>query len=203
MRKLNVPRFIWITSLFLLLIIILICVMVYKIKYQYAFSKELYFYECDGTLCVMEVKSDDKLMYSKYDCGEDECPFYKRDIDENYVLLTKDEETILYHYRDGKVISNDYDDYLFINQNYIIVTKSGYQGVIDLKGSEVVPLEYSKIGYYTNNYLSGYNLEYIVAQKNDKYGIISFKTGDVLEKFETEESDLDTLLDKLKEESIQ
>lgn len=199
MKKKNWARIIWVFALFVLLIVILVMVMNYKIYYQYALKNKLYFYECNDTVCVMEVESDEYLMYSKYDCGDDVCPVYKKNIDDNYLLLTKNDKAILYDYRKGKVISQDYEDYFFINQNYIIVTLSGKQGVINLKNKVTIPLKYNKVGYFQNDYLSGYNLEYIIVQNNDKYGIISYKDGTILEKVEFDEKDIDSLLDKLKE----
>lgn len=200
MKKVNWARIIWVSSIFMLLIVILIMIMVYKIKFQYAYKNKLYFYECESNLCVTEVKNDDKLMYSKYDCGKKNCPIYKKNIDDNYVLLSEDANTILYNYRTGKVISKNYDNYFFINNNYIIVEKDGYHGVIGIKNNLVVPLEYEKIGYFRDDYLSGYNLNYIVAKKNERYGIISFKDGSVINDFNTSEEEVAILIDKIQNE---
>lgn len=201
MKKINWSRFLLVSSIFLFLIIVLLMVMDYKINYQYLLDKKLYFYECDSTLCVLEVKSDKYLLYSTYDCGEEDCPIYKQNLEEDYVLLTKGEKTILYNYRTGKVISQNYEDYLFFQSNYIIVTLNGLQGVIDLNNQVLVPLQYQQIGYYVNNYLSGYNLQSIVVKKDEKYGIVSYKTGEVIEKIEIEEENINILLEKLKKEN--
>ena len=201
MKKVGWSRFFLVGSIFLFLIVVLLMVMDYKINYQYLLDKKLYFYECDSNLCVLEVKSDNYLLYSEYDCGDENCPIYKQNLEEDYVLLTKDEKTILYNYRTGKVISQDYEEYLFFQSNYIIVTLNGFQGVIDLNNQLLVPLQYHQIGYYANEYLSGYNLQNIIVKKDDKYGIISYKTGEVIEKIEVTGENINILLEKLKEEN--
>ena len=66
MKKHNFGRILWVTSLFLLLIEILLMVMDYKINYQYLTKNELYFYECEGNLCVSEAQEKKNLIYSKY-----------------------------------------------------------------------------------------------------------------------------------------
>ena len=58
MKKQKMGRILWVSSLFLLLITILFMVMDYKINYQYLEEKNLYFYECDGTLCVSNTKEE-------------------------------------------------------------------------------------------------------------------------------------------------
>lgn len=200
MKKINLARIIWVTSLFLLLIVILLMVMDYKIHYQYLTNHKLYFYECDGSLCVQEVKDNDKLMFSYYDCGYEECPVYVKNIEDSYALLNQGETAILYDYRKGKTISQEYETYQFINQNYIIVTLHNYKGVINLKNEIMLNLEYEELGIQTNDYLTGYNLSYMIAKKNGKYGIISFKDGSVLEDFKYEEAEINNLLEILKEE---
>ena len=91
MKKLNIPRIIWISSIFIILIIILYLVMTYKINYEYLSYDYLYFYECEENLCVSETKENNKLIFSKYDCGYETCPEYIKQInDTDYVILLKD-----------------------------------------------------------------------------------------------------------------
>ncbi|MBR3161553.1 MAG: hypothetical protein IKF19_02330, partial [Bacilli bacterium] len=54
---------------------------------------------------------------------------------------------------------------------------------------------YDKIGYYENKVLVGYNASSIIAKKGDKYGIISYKDGKVVEKFSYDEDEIMKLLD--------
>ena len=113
MKKINIPKIVWILSVFLILIIILIAVMDYKIHYEYKIKNKLQFYECDGNLCVTEVEDEEKLLYSKYECGYEECPVFKSQIDDNYVILENGDNSILFNFRKNKVISVEYDDYKF------------------------------------------------------------------------------------------
>ena len=171
MKKINIPKIVWILSVFLILIIILIAVMDYKIHYEYKIKNKLYFYECDGNLCVTEVEDEEKLLYSKYECGYEECPIFRSKIDDNYVVLEYGDNSILFNYRKNKIISKEYDDYKFLNNNYIIVTNDYYQGIIDIDNNLTVQVSYDSLGYIKEEYLIGYNLNNIIAKKNNLYGI--------------------------------
>ena len=202
MKKINFPKIIWVTCLFLDLILILIMVMDYKIHYQYQTKNTLYFYECSGNLCVTEVKDEDHLLYSYYECGYDDCPAYKKEIGDSHILMTKDYTNILYNYRTGTIISTNYEDYQFINNQYIIVTQNQKQGIIDIENHIMVKPLYDELGYSQGDYITGYNLNNILAKKNDKYGIISYKTEEVIEPFEYTQDNLNELLEKIKTEDI-
>lgn len=200
MKKVNFARIIWVVCLFSVLIVVLIMVVDYKIHYQYLSVQKLYFYECSGNLCVTEVEEDNKLMFSYYDCGYEECPVYKKNIEDSYVLLEQDKTSILYDYRQGKVISREYENYQFLSDDYIIVTLNGKQGIIDLNNNVTVDVFYDELGIKQGEYLLGYNLSYILAKKEGKYGIISFKDGSILEDFQYSEDQLEQLLEQLKQE---
>ena len=202
MKKINFPKIIWLTCLFLDLILILIMVMDYKIHYQHQTKNNLYFYECSGNLCVTEVKDEEHLLYSYYECGYEECPAYKKEIGDSHILITKDNKNILYNYRTSTVISQDYEDYQFINNQYIIVTKNKKQGIIDINNNIMIEPIYDELGYPQDGYLTGYNLNNILAKKDDKYGIISLKVGEVTEPFEYSEDKVNELLEKIKTEDI-
>ena len=199
MNKINIPKIVWILSVFLVLIIILVAVMDYKINYEYKIKNKLYFYECDGNLCATEVEDEEKLLYSKYEC-DDECPVFKSQIDDNYVILEENDNSILFNYRQNKVISKNYDDYKFLNNNYIIVTKDNYQGIIDIDNNLTVMVSYDSLGYMKEEYLMGYNLNNIIAQKNNLYGIISIKNGTIIEEIKYKKEEIDTLLNIINNE---
>lgn len=201
MKKINIAKVIWISSVFLALIVILIMVMDYKIHYQYLTKNQIYFYECSGNLCVSEVKDDSHLLYSTFECGYEECPAFKKELDDTYVLLEQNNTYILYNYRNNIIISKDYEDYLFINNQYIIVTKDGKQGIIDIDNHIILEPTYNQIGYFQDDYLIGYNLNYIITKKDDKYGIISYKTGKIVEPFNYSEDEINQLLEKIKNEN--
>ena len=139
----KVSRLTWIISLFLILIIILILIMHYKINYEYLNCNYLYFYECDNNLCMSSVKDNSKLIYSEYKCGYDACPSYIKKVKDDYVLLEKDKEYILYNYRTSSIISSNYEDYEFINSNYIIVTLNKKKGIINLKNEKITEINCS------------------------------------------------------------
>lgn len=199
MKKINFAKCIWVLSIFLVLIVILIAVMDYKINYEYKTKNVLYFYECDGRLCVTEVEDDEHLLYSKYECSYDECPIFVSEFEDNYAILDSKDSKILYNYRKGKVISNSYDNYNFLNNNYLIVTKGDYHGIIDFDNKIVVSLIYEELGYIKDDYLVGYGLNYIVAKKDGKYGIISLKNEEIIEEFIYEETNIDDVLNVLNE----
>lgn len=200
MKKINFLRITWISAIFISLVIILIAVMNYKIYFQYQTKNKIYFYDCNGTLCVTEVEDDNHLLYSKYECGYDDCPIFKSEINDTYVILNNQTNNILFNYRTGDTVSSNYEDYKLLNNNYIIVTKNQKQGIIDLNNKITVSLEYEQLGYIQDEYLMGYNINYIIAKKNNKYGIVSIKNGDIIEKFNHEDNEIETLLNILNAE---
>ncbi len=193
-KKVNFARVIWVVSLFLLLIIILLMVMDYKINYQYLKHNYLYFYECKGNLCVSEVKDNQKLLFSSFDCGYEECPEYKKSISETFAVLEYNKENILYNYKEGTIVSNLYDNYEMLDNKAIIVEKNKQYGIINLENKEIVKPIYDEIGIYHNQYLIGYNLNNIIVKKNNKYGIISYKDGNLVEEFKYTEENLEELI---------
>lgn len=199
MKKINFPRIIWISSIFIILIIILILIINYKINYEYLSNNNLYFYECDGNICVSVVKDNSKLIYSKYECGYEICPNYLKNIKDDYVLLEKDNIYTLYNFRTSTIISTNYQNYEFINSDHIIVTKNNKKGIIDLNNNVIVNTIYDDIGYIKDEYLSGYNLNNIIVKKDNLYGIISYKEGKIIEEIKYKEEELNTVLELLKE----
>lgn len=173
-------------------------VMDYKINYQYLNHNYIYFYECSGNLCVSTIEDNQKLLFSAYDCGYDDCPSYKKDISDDYVLLEGNDGNILYQYRKNMVVSKDYDDYEFIDNHYIIVKIHGLYGVIDLDNTVVIKPVYDEIGIHSNGYLTGYNINSIIVKKNDKYGLLSYKDGKMIEEFLYTDENLEELVAFLK-----
>ena len=98
------------------------------------------------------------------------------------------------------MISNSYEDYIVIDQDHFVVTLNAKQGIIDSTGKNIVPVTYNQIGILNNNLLQGYNFQNIIVKKDNQYGILSYKTGTIIEKIEYQEGDLNLLLEKLKEE---
>ncbi len=196
MKKVNMPKIIWISSIFALLITILIMVMDYKINYQYSSddTNKIYFYNCDGEVCTTRTKNKKKKAYSEYDCYTI-CPTYKGTINDDYSLLKDTNGFILYNYKLGIKITEGYEEYKFINKQYIIVTANKLEGVIDLNNNITVNTEYNQIGYYKNKELIGYNTDNIIVKKDNVYGIVNYKTGMLVEPVKYKESEIKKLLD--------
>ncbi len=195
MKNKNIYRVIWISCIFLLLIVVLVSIMDYKINHEYEDENYLYFYKCDGNVCTSSVMDSSKELLSRYECRYEECPKYERNLYKDYVLLKESDNSYeLYNYITGDVISAGYDNYNFINDDYIVVSREKKQGIITVKDEVIVNTIYDKIGVIDNNTLTGFNQEYIVALKGDKYGIISYKDGKVKEDFKYQESRLEELL---------
>lgn len=199
MKKINIPRIIWISSIFIILILILISIINYKINYQYLSYEYLYFYECDNNLCVSQTNDYNKLTYSKYECGYESCPEFIKNLEDNFVVLEKDNEYILYDYRNSKIISTNYQNYDLINNNYIIVTQKNKKGIINTNNNLIVDIIYDEIGI-KEEYLKGYNLNNIIVKQDDLYGIISYKNGNIIEEIKYKEEEINTLLDIIKKQ---
>lgn len=197
-KRINIARLVWILSIFTLLIVILLMVMDYKINYQYSnYESIIYFYNCNDKLCTTNTKNNKKKAYSKYEC-HNVCPTYKGTINNDYALLKDETGYILYNYKLGVKITEGYNKYTFITDKYIIVEKNKLEGVIDIDNNIIISPEYTKIGYYKNDTLIGYNQESIISQKEDVYGILNYKTGELIEEFTHKESDINKLLDMIK-----
>ena len=197
-RKINVARIIWVVCLFLLLIIILLMVMDYKINYEYLSKYYLYFYQCDEEICVTPIKDKKKNLLSELDCGYERCPEYKKRISDNYVLLEGKNNNILYNYKKSRIISDAYEDYEPIDSKYIIVKKDNLFGIINTSNKIIIKPTYDEIGIRINDYLSGYNDNAIIAKKNDKYGLVSYKDGKLVEEFKYKNEEIEQLQTILK-----
>ena len=194
-KEINIPKLIWVTSIFAFLIVILIMVMDYKINYEYSTnnSNKLYFYDCDNELCTSLTKAQNKKLYSEYECYN-KCPKYSGRINENYALLKTSNGIILYNYKEGIKIAEDYDEYEFINNNYFIVTKNKLDGIMDIESNVIIKPTYTKIGYYKNKNLIGYNTTSIIVKSENKYGIVNYKTGEIIEEIKYTKEEIDKLL---------
>ncbi len=200
-KKINIARIIWVSGIFIILIIILLLVMDYKINYQYLTKNYLYFYECADELCVTRIKDKEKLLFSTYDCGYEECPEYKKNISDTYALLENNDKHLLYDYKNNKIINDAYEDYEFIDGEHIIVKKNNLYGIIKVKGKEIIKPIYEEIGLHSNEHISGYNMTSIIAKKNNLYGIISYIDGKMIEEFKYKEQDLNELINYIQKEN--
>ena len=195
-KKINIPRIIWITGVFMLLIVTLMMIVTYKINYEYLRKNYLYFYNCSDSVCTSLVENEynKEELYSVYECEYDTCPSLLKVLNEDYLILKDNEINILYNYRNGKKITDVYEDYNLINDRYFIVKLNGYEGIIDRDNNIKISISYDELGYKKNDTLVGYSIDKIIVKKDNKYGIISIKTGEIIEKIEHKEKDIDELL---------
>lgn len=200
-KEINIPKIVWVSGIFVLLIVILLLVMDYKINYQFASKNIMYFYSCDEELCIARIKDNSKKLFSKYECGYNDCPEYKKQISDDYALLEENKKNILYNFKKGTIITDKYESYEQIDSEYLIISKNNKYGIMKLTGQEIVAPTYDNIGKRENNFLTGYNSNAIIAKKNNKYGLISYRTGKLIEEFKFTDSNLDNLWDLLKEDS--
>lgn len=168
----------------------------YKINYQYLTKNYLYFYNCEGSVCTSRVKDGigKSDLFSTYICGYEECPVIKKVLDDSYVILEKDNQKILYNFKNEQVVSDSYEDYKVLNEKYIIVSQNGYEGLIDNNDNILISTSYQQLGYYQDGILFGYNLQNIIVKKNDLYGIVSMRDGKIIEKIEYSEDRIEDLL---------
>lgn len=195
-KNINIFKIIWITGIFLLLITILLMVMDYKINYEYLTENNLYFYNCNNSVCTAYVKdgiSKSKL-YSTYKCGYKTCPTIKKILGNSYAILSKDNINILYDFINNKMISNNYEDYILINDKYFIITINNYQGLIDINNNIIINPTYQQLGYNKDGILQGYNLQNIIVKDNDLYGIITIKEQQIIKNIEYKEENIEELL---------
>jgi len=197
-NKINIFKIIWVSGIFLLLITTLLMIMDYKINYEHLTKKNLYFYNCNNSICTSQTKNGiQEEIYSTYECGYESCPKINKVLKESYVILNKDNKNILYDFMNNKIISKEYEDYDIINDKYFIVTKNSYKGLIDLNNNILINTEYEFLGYNIEESLMGYNSENIIAKKDNLYGIISIKDGKIIENIKYSEENIQTLLEKI------
>lgn len=198
MKRINITKIIWISGIFIILFIALYLVVIYKVKYEnMEVQKYLYFYNCSDALCLTTNSkgiSEEKMIYSKYECQNDICPLIDRtvSITEKIITLTLDtlNTKILYNYGSGKIISSEYMEYYPLVfeekiKNYVVYSNDLY-GLIDTEGNIIIDIAYQKLGSISNNIVSQYSYknDYITALKDDKWGIISLSTGESLADFQ-------------------
>ena len=146
-------KIIWVSGIYILLFVILYLVIVYKVEWEDKdLNTYLYFYDCSHELCSSSNKQDD--YYNKVLCENDNCP-HITDIIGNNLILTKDNTSWVYNYMSDEIVNNSYQNYRYIGNDLFVVTDdTNNQGVIDLLGSEIVPLKYEYIDNYNNGFIS-------------------------------------------------
>ena len=162
MKKNKLWKIIWVTCIYAILIIILYLVILYKVKWENKdFNTYLYFYDCGNAVCSTITKPN--TYYSKIVCDDGECP-YISEFSDNIVILTKNEKSWLYDYKNDNIHNDDYVNYKQLNNDlYVVTDENMKQGIIDKVGKNVAANRYDEI--------VDYNYGLIVHKENDLYGI--------------------------------
>lgn len=164
MKKNNIWRIIWVVGIYAVLVLILFLVIRYKVKWEYLDLNEyLYFYNCSDNLCTSQHEPDDNY-YNRVLCEDEICPYIK-ELNDNEVILKKDNKAWIYNYKEDKIINNAYVDYHYIgNNDYIFTNTDNLQGVINIQDNKIVvdPI-YSEIREFKNDILT--------YKQDNKYGI--------------------------------
>lgn len=164
MKKNKLWHIVWIVGIYAILITILYLVIIYKVKWEHRdLNTYLYFYNCSNKLCSTTTKQDN--YYSKVICNKDICPYIK-DINDNKLILKKEDKSFIFDYMAENIINDNYLDYeITTNKQYYIVTnEENKKGIIDLEGKVVIEPKYDNITDYKN--------ELLVYKDKSKYGII-------------------------------
>ena len=161
-KKNKIWQIIWIVGIYLILIVILFLVVQYKIKFEDRdFSKYLYFYECSNNLCTTNIKQEKYI--NKIKCEKETCPYIK-EIRDKVVILKFDSTEKIYNYETNKIINDNYKEYNFIDDEYLICkNENNRYGIINIQEGLINEPEFDKI--------LSYNEGYIAYKKDNKYAI--------------------------------
>lgn len=170
MIKNNLWRIIWIVGIYAVLISILCLVVSYKVKWEDRdLNTYLYFYKCSSELCTTTTKQE--KYYTNVICDHNICP-YIVNVNNNIVILKKEEKTWLYDYIKGITINDEYEDYRETNDGlYIVKDKNNLEGIINAEGEIIVEPTYQKISEYKDGYVAYYqegkiNIDKVIEKDN-------------------------------------
>lgn len=158
--KFNCFKFVWQVGLFASLILILLLVLKYKIYYEDR-PTYFYFYECETGVCGSN--SEEKVsgtVYSKLYYKE-EIPTIEKVLDDTYLVLSGKR---LFNYKEGLVISNEYDDYEVLFDEFIVKRNDLY-GLLNKNNNLIIDVSYDELTSYDN-------VNYVV-RKGNIYSLIN------------------------------
>ena len=97
-RSINIWKIIWISGIFAILITILYLVVTYKVKWEHKdLNTYMYIYSCDDLVCSSTTKQN--KYYSKILCENNTCPYITKILDNNKLILNKDNKSWIYDYK--------------------------------------------------------------------------------------------------------
>ena len=174
-------QIIWIVGIYLILILILYLVVTYKIKFEDRdYTKYLYFYNCSDELCTTNIKQEEYI--NKIECEKETCPYIK-EIKGKIAIMVYPSSEKIYNYETGKIISENYQEYYFLDdENIAFKDKNNKYGIINTQNEIINNPEIDQIISYKESIL--------VYKQNNKYSIKKI--------YNTEEINTDLKYDDIK-----
>lgn len=176
----------------LLLLVLVTYISFYKIKKDE--NKELNINDIEDTsLAVINIYDDftfakaenkedidsTKSIIRTYNCKKDDCMVYVSNsfntlYDNRFVILNEMEKVFIYDFSLDKVVSNLYDEFVSVYEDYYVVKSEAKYGLITKSGVEVVSADYDLLDF-DKKYES-----YIKVLKDDLYGVLDLDNGNLV-----------------------
>lgn len=176
----------------LLLLVLVTYISFYKIKKDE--NKELNINDIEDTsLAVINIYDDftfakaenkddidsTKSIIRTYNCKKDDCMVYVSDsfntlYDNRFIILNEMEKVFIYDFSLDKVVSNLYDEFVSVYEDYYVVKSESKYGLISKSGVEVVSADYDLLDF-DKKYES-----YIKVFKDDLYGVLDLDNGNLV-----------------------
>lgn len=150
-------------------------------------EKEIIFYEGNKSISTYICKDT----CSAYSLGRYQ--YFSKE--EQVIALQDGEEFLLYNFKDGKKITDNFtrlENLIKENKTvaFIATNTDKKTGIIDTKGNIIIPFEYDNFGYsFGGGDVTDYSYEknFITASKDDKWGLITLDKGKEQIPFEYED----------------
>ena len=164
MKKINIWHLVWQIGIYAILFIILYLVIQYKVFWEGRDSGTyLYFYDCgNGNICTTTENTGD--YYSSIKCENDKCPYIKA-LNKEIAIMSSNNNEYIYDCLTGNIINNNYMEYTFLNNNFIVKDSNNKYGIINRLGEEVIAL--------SDKIITDYKDGFIVYMENGVKGIIN------------------------------
>jgi len=136
----------------------------------------------DFTFAKAENKDDidsTKSIIRSYNCKKDDCMVYVNNSfnsvnDNRFIILSEMEKIFIYDFSLDKVVSNLYDEFVSVYEDYYVVKSDSKYGLISKSGVEVVSADYDLLDF-NEKYES-----YVKASKDGLYGVLDLDNGNLI-----------------------
>lgn len=152
----------------------------YIIKKNQKTENKYYYYELKNNSITL--LSNGKIV-NFYNC-DNECTVYENYFENGKILLEENNKIYLYDLVKGAKLSSDYENVYFIKSKenvvkYLLVKNGQYYGIINMSGSVTVNPNYKELGKIEDTNVTNASVEddYITAQNDNLYGLISLTNG--------------------------